>query len=202
MNMQKTLSRRELLKVSSVPVGLALATGDLPTEGLSSPAAQILSHTMWVHGHSAQVQNPDQVVVEHVGTATRAHNPRTVGVSTWFQFAIPTPVPVDGRKLHVGSVLIHYRASNGPLITPVEIRSIHVYDAGARIATHDNLGLRAVGARTDRFDVPQDPIIRFGLGISVGVYFGGQSSSEPGITRLPTTRGDIAFHAAGCEFLL
>jgi hypothetical protein len=201
MNKKKKLSRREFLKSGGMPCALALAA---PVSTMSLPLAEAadLAHTMWVHGHSAQIQNPDEVSVGRFGWGARAFLRGTVGVNTWFQFAIPTPVIVNGEQLRVGSVMVAYRTTPSSFAIPVILQSVHVYDGGRRIATHDGLNMVAPQGRSEQFNVPQHPRISSGLGVSVGVFFAGPTPPGERTIRMSDEPGWIEFHAVGCHFLL
>jgi hypothetical protein len=50
-----------------------------------------------------------------------------------------------------------------------------VYDGEAQIAAHDGLDLSPAAWTMYRFNVPGRPEINWGVGISIGVRFNGQS---------------------------
>ena len=145
-----------------------------------------LAHAMWIHGHSMQIEYPDRVdSVRRAGFYIRIEG--KPGMGNWFHFAIPTPVMVNDNRLRVGSVLIRFRTGSGDAF----VSAVHVYDGERRIARHDNLHLAPGKWHTERFDVPGDPEIRWGLGISIGVGFG--------VEQMISHR--MEFSSAGCDFL-
>jgi hypothetical protein len=140
-----------------------------------------VAHAMWIHGHSMQIEYPERVNrVQRKGFSVEV---QSGGVAhNWFHFAIPTPVIVDGNRLTVGSVLIRFKSSGGAVV-----QAVHVYDGEIKIAARDQLTLNPTNWHVERVDVPSNPEIRWGLGISVQVGFGPDG-------------GEIEFSAAGCDF--
>ena len=144
-----------------------------------------LAHAMWIHGNTMQIEHP-----EHVDSVWRAGFYIRVdgkpGRDNWFHFAIPTPVIVNDYRLRAGSVLIRFKTGS----VDASVRAVHVYDGERPIARHDGLNLAPRQWHTEQFDVPGNPEIRWGLGISIGVGFGVESLSHR-----------IEFSSAGCDFL-
>lgn len=143
-----------------------------------------LSHAMWIHGHSMQIEFPDRVAnVRRAGLYIQIDGKS--GTTNWFHFAIPTPVIVDDNGLRVGSVLLTFRTMSAD----AGVKHVHVYDGEKRIAEHNNVNLHGnIGMK--RFDVPTHPDVSMGIGISIGVEFGIESMSH-----------QMVFIAAGCDFL-
>jgi hypothetical protein len=54
------------------------------------------------------------------------------------------------------------------------IRDVHADDGPDKIAVHNNVNLSG-NLGFQRFDVPTHPPVKWGIGISVGVHFGGGS---------------------------
>lgn len=140
-----------------------------------------MRHAMWTHGHSMQIEYPERINwVQRRGFSARVSSS---GVAhNWFHFAIPTPVIVDDDRLTVCSVLVRFRSSGGAVV-----ESVHVYDGETRLVSRDNLVLNPANWHVERVDVPNDPQVRWGLGVSVQVGFGPDG-------------GEIEFGAAGCDF--
>lgn len=145
----------------------------------------VLSHAMWSHGHSMQIEYPERLSsIQRAGFYTKI-----IGKSStrnWFHFAIPTPVIVNNQRLRVGSVLIRFKTGSGDAF----INAVHVYDGERKIASFDNLNLSPKQFETKRFKIPKNPKIKFGLGISIGVSFGVESMPH-----------NMKFSSAGCDFL-
>lgn len=121
---------------------------------------------MWIHGHSTRVEYPDRMT-STVRKGSHIQLNGESGSENWFHIAVPTAVIVDGNRLCVDSVMLRFR-TNGATIT-----AVHVYDGANRIATHNGLSLQPANWAFERFDVPGTPSIRWGLGISFKVEYGG-----------------------------
>lgn len=141
-----------------------------------------IAHAMWIHGHSIRVEYPDRMDNTHrMGYYVRLDG--QANTSNWFHLAIPTAVIVEGNRLRIDSVLLRFRSS-GATVT-----NVHVYDGENKIASHDGLSLNPGDFASDRFDVPGEPEIRWGLGISFRGEFGSGS------------RRRIEVSSAGGDFL-
>lgn len=163
--------------------GFAGDTGPFTVEKLK------LVHAMWTHGHGGHIQHSDRLSFEgRYGSLIRFRGkPFT---SNWVHFEVPTPVIVDGRRLRVGSVMIRFRVGPGAFV-----HAVHVWDGERRIAAYGGLHLAPLGFGLPRFDVPNHPYIRFGLGISLGVKFG------DGVN-LPLNKLLVDISSAGCDFVV
>ncbi len=147
-----------------------------------------LEHAMWVHGHSMEVEYPERLDSQkRMGYYMQVRGkPFT---SNWFHFAIPTPVIASDKRLRAGSVMIRFRTGPG-----AAVKAVHVYDGEKKIASHD-VNLSPQGAFVwPRFEVPADPFVLWGLGISVGVQFGDSAN-------LPPNKLLVEFSSAGCDFI-
>lgn len=149
-------------------------------------------HAYWVDGTNVRAQREGYFISTTMGgkgATFRTHTaPGCDG--EWFQWAIPTPVIVNGNRSSVIKVFVLY-ATEGT----AKIRAIHVYDSNVRIATFDDLQLS--GNHSSNLDVnntwEMNPShsMKYGLGISVLVDFGPPSKiGVPGIT----------FFSAGADF--
>ena len=144
-----------------------------------------LAHAMWVHGHNMQIEYSDRLEsVWRAGMYIRVEG--KPGLSNWFHFAIPTPVIVNGNRLRADSVMVRFRTGSADAF----VTAIHIYDGEKKIAAHDNLRLAPNDWEWPRFDVPRNPKIRWGVGISIGVGFGVETMSHR-----------MEFSSAGCDFL-
>lgn len=147
-----------------------------------------LAHAMWTHGHSVQIQNLERLTFERrYGSLIRLRGkPFT---SNWVHVAVPTPVIVEGKRLRVGSVMIRFRTGPGAWVY-----AVHVWDGERRLATH-NVNLSPRSFIWPRFDVPNHPPIRWGLGISIGLKFGDDAN-------LPWNKLLVDISSAGCDFVV
>jgi hypothetical protein len=123
-----------------------------------------LAHAMWVHGTSVQEEFPDRLQnIRRLGPYGLFDG--KPGTSNWFHFAIPTPVIVDNRRLRLESVMLQFLASRDTWVT-----NVHIYDGYQKIEWFD--GLAMTGDHWfERFDT-LNPLVRFGIGVSIGVRFG------------------------------
>ena len=148
----------------------------------------------WVHGVSVQAEREGNFAFkERHGYAAIF---KTHGVE-WFHFAVPTLVMFDGNHSFVKKVFVLYKTGGTARIT-----AIHVYDAGKKIASFEELSL--TGDHSNNVDawnswmMPKAPtgptsthVMSFGLGISVRVDFGAPTTCD-----VP----EIWFTAAGADF--
>jgi hypothetical protein len=141
-----------------------------------------LAHAMWIHGHSIRVEVLDRMD-DTIRKGSYVRLEGKANTRNWFHLAIPTAVIVEGNRLRIDSVMLRFRTS-GATVT-----AVHVYDGANKIASHDGLNLHPGGWAFERFEVPGQPDIRWGLGISFKGEFGSQS----------TRRIDVS--SAGGDFL-
>jgi hypothetical protein len=169
----------------SVTPASVLKTAPLGYRYDTDPVAR-LAQVMWVHAHNLQIEFADRLqTVWRTAFYTRTDGkPNT---DNWFHFAIPTPVVVNDGRLRVSAATLRFRTSSDLAF----IRAVHIYDGETRIAAHDNLRLSPRNWTTQQFDVPGDPAVRWGIGLSIGVRFGGATALE----------NRLEFSAAGCDFL-
>ncbi|MCK6627302.1 MAG: tyrosinase family protein [Anaerolineae bacterium] len=153
----------------------------------TDPVPVRLAQTTWIHGHSMQIEFPDRVnLVWRAGYFIRVGGRQTT--ENWFHFAIPTPVIVNDRRLRADAVLLRFRTNSDSAF----VHAVHVYDGENRIAAHENLRLSPRTWSLQRLDVPNNPEIRWGIGISIGVRFQGTTTND----------NLIEFSSAGSEFLV
>ena len=135
----------------------------------------------WIHGVSVQAEREGYFI-------SKARK----GFAAEFNFAIPTPVLVDGKPSSLKKIFVFYETKG-----PAKITDIHVYDAGAKFDIDDLENLSLTGAHSKKIDpynswvIKSAPKMKFGLGISVLVDFG---ASTPGCVP------GIKFTAAGADF--
>ena len=144
-----------------------------------------LAQAMWTHGHSLQIEYPERIATEwRAGFYIEVTGkPNT---QNWFHFAIPTKVIVNDQRLRVGSVMLLFQTLSANAV----VRDVHIYDGDTSIAVHNGVNLSG-DAGFRRFDVPNNPPVRWGVGISIGVDFGNGSGSRA-----------MRFKSAGCDLLL
>lgn len=142
--------------------------------------------SMWAHGHSMQIEFPDRLQsVWRAGFFIRIEG--RASTDNWFHFAIPTPAVISDRRQRAGSVLLRFRTNSDSAF----IHAVHIYDGETRIMAHDNLRLSPRPWTLQHFDIPNDPEIRWGLGISIGVRFQGATTAD----------NRIEFSSAGGDFI-
>lgn len=143
-----------------------------------------LAQAMWAHGHSMQVEFP-----EFLAKAWRAGFYMEIegkpDTQNWFHFAIPTTVIVDDRRLRTGSVMLLLETLSADAI----VRDVHVYDGSTKLVAHDGVNISGKAGFV-RFDVPTHPLVKWGIGISVGVDFKDGAASRV-----------MRFMSAGCDFI-
>ena len=143
-----------------------------------------LAEAMWTHGHSMQIEYPERIArVWKAGFFLELEGKPSS--NNWFHFAIPTTVIVDDRRLRVGSVMLLFDTQSSDAV----VRDVHIFDGETRIAVHNGVNLSG-NAGFRRFDVPNNPPVMWGVGISIGVNFGNGSGSRV-----------MRFKSAGCDFL-
>lgn len=144
-----------------------------------------LEKAMWAHGHSMIIEYPQRIKKEW----RAGFYIRIVGLqnqTNWFHFAIPTPVIVNNNRLRVDSVLLRFRSKS----TRADVTNVHVYDGEKKIASHDGLNLSPSSWGMQRFDIPGNHDVRWGIGISIGVRFSGSTDGQ----------NTMEFASAGCDF--
>jgi len=176
--------RRTFLKVAGFGI-LGGAVGNWLSPG-AAQAIPVVAYSSWIHGHSMKIEYPDRLASQlRTGFCIRVEG--KPGTDNWFHFAIPTPTIISGNKLKAGSVMLRFRT----LSTDALVKSVHVYDGENKIAQHDSINF--YGDRLfERFDVPKHPAVQWGVGISIGVGFGGISSMSH----------RMEFISAGCDFFM
>lgn len=143
-----------------------------------------LAEAMWAHGYSMQIEYPDNIArAWKAGFYYEVEG--KANTNNWFHFAVPTTVIVDDRRLRVGSVMVLFETLSPDAI----VRDVHIYDGPDRIATYNGVNITG-NAGFRRFDVPSHPAVKWGIGISLGVTFGGGTGSRV-----------MRFKSAGCDFI-
>lgn len=143
-----------------------------------------IAEASWVHGTSLQIEFPENVeFVRRFGFFTRIiGRPNT---TNWLHFAIPTPVIVNNARKTFGPCMLRFSTAGvGALV-----RDVHLYDGEVRVVAHNGVNLSGSQPFT-RFGVAHAPKVLWGVGISIGVTFGGGAAA----TRT------MDFISAGCDF--
>jgi hypothetical protein len=125
-----------------------------------------IKEAAWVHGSSVHLESASwHALRQGYWTTVSPSFESTFG---WVHFAVPTPVIIDGVRLKAESALIRFKSGSR-----AKIRNFHIYDGEKKIASHDGLNLRSDQLQVVRKDVPGDPQVLWGTGISLGVEFDG-----------------------------
>ena len=141
-----------------------------------------IGHAMWTHGHSLQVEIPQNGTVERRGFSAK-YISSGPAKPNWLHFAVPTPVLVNDKRLRAGTALVRFRSGTGGFV-----KAIHVYDGEKKVAAKDGLNLNHPQWQLVRVDVPGNPVMLWSLGISILVDFAADERW-------------VEFGAAGCDFL-
>jgi hypothetical protein len=143
-----------------------------------------IAEASWVHGTAVTIELPDQLEsVRRFGFFTRLiGKPNT---TNWFHFALPTPVIVNNDRKVIGPCMLRFQ-TGGPNAV---VRDVHIYDGEVRVAAHDGVNLSG-SQPFRRFGVAHAPEVRWGVGISIGVRYGGGTSGNRTIDLI----------SAGCDF--
>lgn len=174
---------RGFVKIGYGEIGIDTDFPFWTVRGVKVPASK-LAQAMWIHGTSLQVEFPDRIArTWHAGFYTEIEGkPNT---ENWFHFAIPSKVIVNDRRLRIGSVML----LGETLSSDAVIRDVHIYDGPDKIAEHNGVNLSGnLGFR--RFNLPNTPLVKWGVGISIGVRFGSSGSRV------------MRFKSAGCDFVI
>ena len=147
-----------------------------------------LEKAMWAHGHGMAVEVPGNIKSEwRAGFFIRlVGKPNT---TNWLHFAIPTAVIVNDNRLRIDSALLRFRCGS----LSADVTNLHVFDGENRVFAADNLNLSptAAGMHVQRWVLPNKPDVFWGVGVTVGVRFGGATDAQ----------NTMEFAAAGVDFL-
>lgn len=144
------------------------------------------NYTMWTHGTSVQVEDPNRIISilrQGFGTTIRVRT----GGDSWFHFTIPTPAIVSDRRLRIARVLLEFAATASHAVDEV-----HVHDGNTPIDNYQGLNLH--GQIYREYQVRNAPEVQRGLSIKV--------SRGPGE---PAPQGEqhwIFFISAGAVFYI
>jgi hypothetical protein len=154
-------------------------------------------HASWVHGNIAvpEIPGPDRfanvdgfgwtdLVGLHRGWGSIFRG--KAGTSNVFHFCIPTPVIIGDAPVRLDKAFAFFNVQ-----TPAHVVFFHVWDGPDRRFHREGLTVtgdhsRDIEWNLNAFEIPDKPLIRWGVGISVGVVFEGEAS--------------ITFTTAGADF--
>lgn len=143
-----------------------------------------IAEASWVHGTSIQIELPDNIeFVRRFGFFTRIIG--RANTTNWFHFAIPTPVIVNNVRKTFGPCMLRFSTGGASAL----VRDVHLYDGEVRVVAHNNVNLSGSQPFT-RFGVAHAPKVLWGVGISIGVTFGGGTAASR----------TMDFISAGCDF--
>jgi hypothetical protein len=143
-----------------------------------------IANASWIHGTSVQVELPNQLESsQRFGSFSRVVG--NANTFNWFHFAIPTPAIVNDDRKVVGPVLLRFITGG----TNAVVQHVHIYQGSSLIAVHNDVNLSG-SQLSVRFGVSRFQTAVLGLGISVGVRFGGGTATER----------RVDFISAGCDF--
>jgi peptidoglycan hydrolase-like protein with peptidoglycan-binding domain len=143
-----------------------------------------IAEASWVHGTSVTVELPDNIEsMRRFGFFTRLiGKPNT---QNWFHIALPTPVIVNNDRKVIGPCMLRFQTGG----TNAVVRDVHIYDGEVRVAAHNGVNLSG-SQPFRRFGVAQAPEVLWGVGISIGVTYGGGTAAQRTIDLI----------SAGCDF--
>ncbi len=144
-----------------------------------------IEKAMWAHGHSMAIEFPNNILSER----KLGYYYRVIGkanTTNWFHFATPTPVIVDNNRLSIDSAMLRFRSKS----TNADVTAVHVYDGEIKILNRNGLNLSPKNFGLERFNIRPRKDVKWGIGISVGVRFSGNTN----------TKNTIEFAAAGVDF--
>lgn len=129
-----------------------------------------IKYASWVHGHSAQIQGPFDVVRRFGwGIQVDPGGPN----ACWLHYAIPTPTILDGKHLKLDSVIVRFKTVESGMILKV-----HIWDGERRIHADDQLKWRSQdNYKSEKIALRDKPQITWGVGVSIS--FGNALPIEP-----------------------
>ena len=141
-------------------------------------------HILWVHGHSAEIEDPALASIERKRNSVRISGSQNS--TNWLHFAIPTPIIVDNYRIQPVWLQFRYKTTGGASIYRVD-----VYDGENRIKSYENTEDRRDG-EWYHFSEPlgienEQNVNYYGIGVSIGLKF-------------DWTNSLIEFEGAGCTF--
>lgn len=143
-----------------------------------------IAEASWVHGTAIQIEIPESIeFVRRFGFFTRIiGKPNT---TNWLHFAIPTPVIVNDVRKTFGPCMLRFSTGGAGAL----VRDVHLFDGEVRVVAHNGVNLSGSQPFT-RFGIAHAPKVLWGVGISIGVTFGGGTAASR----------TMDFISAGCDF--
>jgi hypothetical protein len=96
-------------------------------------------------------------------------------------------VIVNDNRLRIDSAMIRFRCGS----LSADVTNIHVFDGENRIFAKDGMNLSPTGWHFERAILPNKPEAFFGVGVTLGVRFGGANDAQ----------NTMEFASAGVDFL-
>jgi hypothetical protein len=163
----------------------------------------MLKLASWIHGNALVVEEPEKVIVKHIGWGTELLFVSGLGrtpTKTWCHIAIPTPVIVNDVRLKVQNLFMLFKTGQH-----ASIDDIHIYDGPNKIAAWDvvagsNYSARRSGDHSkvidsqSTFTLPAPHEVIFGLSIS----FTFTPVAVSGL--IPDLEGKLLITCAGADF--
>jgi hypothetical protein len=154
----------------------------------------------WVHGNTMvpEVAGPGRFAnVDGVAWTDVVGLPRGWGKAwrgrantfNFFHVSIPAPTTIGTVRPQLDKVYVFFDIG-----TTARVENIHVWDGPNRIFVRDGLAvtgnrISSIQWESNAWDIPNNPPVWYGLGISVGVRF-------PGVD------ANVTFSTAGADFLV
>lgn len=143
----------------------------------------------WVHGTSAQPEDPIEFVVRR-GWGT--HFGVRSAMETWFHFPLTTLAAVNGTHQYLTKVYLFYRADGSVL------KTLNIYDGPRRVKVLENLAL--TGDHSGVVDEANCWTLEPPVEITCGVGLSAEIEFLEGVN-LGIGMSEILFTAAGAEFV-
>jgi hypothetical protein len=175
-----------LRKVAAAGAGAA----GLALLGQKAARADVLpARQMWVHGHSAEAQTPqDTRLILRTGSGTYIEQVTGGG---WFHFAIPTPSIIDGKRLRIDRVAVAFRTSGANAF----VASVDVFHGPWAFIKHGfEIGPFGDHSGDDSLvvvSVPDQPEVSRPIGVTVRVEFRGTAGAP----------GAVEFYGVSADFV-
>jgi hypothetical protein len=164
---------------------------------------EVMLMERWIHGHSVQVESPKLFEVKRVGHGVQVQaldgiGPGYPNEESWFHFAIPSPIYNAAEEpLEVYEVMIRLRhPGDQPKHT---VFAVLVWDGDRLIMRRDysqELCYAEWTVQRVGMDVWADPVLQWGLGISVGVH----AEFWRGTKMSGVDEGFLEFSSVGASF--
>jgi len=129
--------------------------------------------TYWIHGHEGHVETEAALrTIWWAGFYVRYSGQS--GHSSWVHYAVPTPNRLQNHAIRVRSVAIRYRTG----ASDAWLGAVHIYDGEQNLARHNGLLETSTDFKLRHYHVPQQPVVRHGLGISLQMMYHDRDEAE------------------------